>query len=192
MSDLSMLINGLKVSAEKNATFERRNPLDGTVATRAPAASPADAKMAVEAAAEAFKTWGDTGPGERRALLLKAADKLDVFGVARALGELSGKAREGKLPGADMQGAGFTVTSLGGIGGTAFTPIINAPEVAILGVSKSSMKPVWDGKQFAPRLMLPLSLSYDHRVIDGALGARIAKFLADTLAKPKDLLGAMS
>jgi pyruvate dehydrogenase E2 component (dihydrolipoamide acetyltransferase) len=124
--------------------------------------------------------------------VIKAADQMDVFAVARALGDLSGKAREGKLPGADMQGAGFTITSLGGIGGTAFTPIINAPEVAILGVSKSSMKPVWNGKEFAPRLMLPLSLSYDHRVIDGALGARIAKFLADTLAKPKDLVGAMS
>jgi pyruvate dehydrogenase E2 component (dihydrolipoamide acetyltransferase) len=91
-----------------------------------------------------------------------------------------------------MQGAGFTITSLGGIGGTSFTPIINAPEVAILGVSKSSMKPVWDGKQFAPRLMLPLSFSYDHRVIDGAMGARIAKFLAEALQKPNDLLGAMS
>jgi pyruvate dehydrogenase E2 component (dihydrolipoamide acetyltransferase) len=124
--------------------------------------------------------------------VIKGADKLDVFGVAKALGDLSGKAREGKLPGADMQGAGFTISSLGGVGGTMFTPIINSPEVAILGVSKSSMKPVWDGKQFQPRLMLPLSFSYDHRVIDGALGARIAKFLADTLARPKDLVGAMS
>ena len=124
--------------------------------------------------------------------VIKGADRLDVFGVAKALGELSAKARDGKLPGADMQGAGFTISSLGGIGGTLFTPIINSPEVAILGVSKSAMKPVWDGKQFAPRLMLPLSFSYDHRVIDGALGARIAKFLADTLSKPKDLLGAMS
>jgi pyruvate dehydrogenase E2 component (dihydrolipoamide acetyltransferase) len=124
--------------------------------------------------------------------VIKGADRLDVFGVAKALGELSGKAREGKLPGADMQGAGFTISSLGGVGGTMFTPIINSPEVAILGVSKSAMKPVWDGKQFVPRLMLPLSLSYDHRVIDGAMGARIAKFLADILAKPKDLLGAMS
>jgi pyruvate dehydrogenase E2 component (dihydrolipoamide acetyltransferase) len=124
--------------------------------------------------------------------VIKGADKLDVYGIAKALGELSGKAREGKLPGADMQGAGFTISSLGGVGGTMFTPIINSPEVAILGVSKSSMKPVWDGKQFQPRLMLPLSFSYDHRVIDGALGARIAKFLADTLAKPKDLVGAMS
>jgi pyruvate dehydrogenase E2 component (dihydrolipoamide acetyltransferase) len=124
--------------------------------------------------------------------VIKGADKLDVFAIAKALGELSAKAREGKLPGADMQGAGFTISSLGGIGGTLFTPIINSPEVAILGVSKSAMKPVWDGKQFAPRLMLPLSLSYDHRVIDGALGARIAKFLADSLAKPGELLGAMS
>jgi pyruvate dehydrogenase E2 component (dihydrolipoamide acetyltransferase) len=124
--------------------------------------------------------------------VIKGADKLDVFAVAKALGDLSGKAREGKLPGADMQGAGFTISSLGGVGGTMFTPIINAPEVAILGVSKSATKPVWNGKEFAPRLMLPLSFSYDHRVIDGAMGARIAKFLADTLAKPKDLLGAMS
>jgi pyruvate dehydrogenase E2 component (dihydrolipoamide acetyltransferase) len=124
--------------------------------------------------------------------VIKGADKLDIFGIAKALAELSGKAREGKLPGADMQGAGFTISSLGGIGGTLFTPIINSPEVAILGVSKSAMKPVWDGKQFQPRLMLPLSFSYDHRVIDGALGARIAKFLADILAKPKDLVGAMS
>jgi pyruvate dehydrogenase E2 component (dihydrolipoamide acetyltransferase) len=124
--------------------------------------------------------------------VIKNADKLDVFAVAKALGDLSGKARDGKLPGTDMQGAGFTISSLGGVGGTMFTPIINSPEVAILGVSKSAMKPVWDGKQFAPRLMLPLSFSYDHRVIDGAQGARIAKFLADTLAKPKDLVGAMS
>jgi len=124
--------------------------------------------------------------------VIKGADKLDVYGIAKALADLSGKAREGKLPGADMQGAGFTISSLGGIGGTLFTPIINSPEVAILGVSKSSMKPVWDGKQFAPRLMLPLSFSYDHRVIDGALGARIAKYLADILAKPKDLVGAMT
>jgi pyruvate dehydrogenase E2 component (dihydrolipoamide acetyltransferase) len=124
--------------------------------------------------------------------VIKGADKLDVFGVAKALGDLSSKARDGKLPGADMQGAGFTISSLGGVGGTMFTPIINAPEVGILGVSKAAMKPVWDGKQFAPRFMLPLSFSYDHRVIDGALGARIAKFIADTLAKPKDLLGAMS
>jgi pyruvate dehydrogenase E2 component (dihydrolipoamide acetyltransferase) len=124
--------------------------------------------------------------------VIKGADRLDVFAVAKALGDLSGKARDGKLPGADMQGAGFTISSLGGVGGTMFTPIINSPEVAILGVSRSAMKPVWEGKQFAPRLMLPLSFSYDHRVIDGAMGARIAKFLADTLAKPKDLVGAMS
>jgi pyruvate dehydrogenase E2 component (dihydrolipoamide acetyltransferase) len=91
-----------------------------------------------------------------------------------------------------MQGAGFTITSLGGIGGTAFTPIINAPEVAVLGVSRSAMKPVWKDNAFVPRLVLPLSFSYDHRVIDGAMGARIARFLAESLAKPQDLLGAMS
>jgi len=124
--------------------------------------------------------------------VIKAADKMDVFAVAKALADLSEKARAGKLPGADMQGAGFTISSLGGIGGTLFTPIINSPEVGILGVSRSAMKPVWNGKEFTPRLMLPLSFSYDHRVIDGALGARIAKFLADTLTKPDALLGAMS
>jgi pyruvate dehydrogenase E2 component (dihydrolipoamide acetyltransferase) len=124
--------------------------------------------------------------------VIKAADKMDVFAVAKALADLSGKAREGKLPGADMQGAGFTISSLGGIGGTMFTPIINSPEVAILGVSRSAMKPVWNGKEFAPRLTLPLSFSYDHRVIDGAMGARIARFLADTLGKPAGLVGAMS
>jgi pyruvate dehydrogenase E2 component (dihydrolipoamide acetyltransferase) len=124
--------------------------------------------------------------------VIKATDRMDVFAVAKALADLSAKAREGKLPGADMQGAGFTITSLGGIGGTMFTPIVNSPEVAILGVSRSAMKPLWNGKEFVPRLMLPLSLSYDHRVIDGAMGARIAKFIADTLAKPADLVGAMS
>ena len=98
------------------------------------------------------------------------------------MGDLSAQAREGKLKSADMQGATFTISSLGGIGGTAFTPIINAPEVAILGLSKSSIKPVWDGKAFQPRLMLPLSLSYDHRVIDGAMAAKFTAYLADVLA----------
>jgi pyruvate dehydrogenase E2 component (dihydrolipoamide acetyltransferase) len=124
--------------------------------------------------------------------VIKEADRKNVFEVAGALASMSEKARSGKLPGADMQGAGFTITSLGGIGGTAFTPIINAPEVAILGVSKAAMKPVWKDEEFHARLMLPLSFSYDHRVIDGALGARIAKFLAETLARPKELLEAMS
>jgi pyruvate dehydrogenase E2 component (dihydrolipoamide acetyltransferase) len=124
--------------------------------------------------------------------VIKDANTKDVFEIARALAEMSEKARGGKLPGADMQGGTFTISSLGGIGGTMFTPIINAPEVAILGVSKSAMKPVWKDGAFVPRLMLPLSFSYDHRVIDGAMGARIAKFIADTLAKPADLVGAMS
>ena len=95
--------------------------------------------------------------------------------------EISKKARDKKLTAADMSGGCFSISSLGGIGGTAFTPIVNAPEVAILGVSKSAMKPVWDGKAFQPRLVLPLSLSYDHRVIDGAAAARFTAFLAQLL-----------
>jgi pyruvate dehydrogenase E2 component (dihydrolipoamide acetyltransferase) len=114
------------------------------------------------------------------------ADRLNLFGVALALAELSEKARAGKLKAAEMQGGCFTISSLGGIGGTAFTPIINAPEVAILGVSKSSLKPVYESGAFIPRLILPLSLSYDHRVIDGAEAARfavsVAKFLGDVQA----------
>lgn len=114
--------------------------------------------------------------------VIKDADKKSLSQIAQEMGELSAQAREGKLKPADMQGASFTISSLGGIGGTAFTPIINAPEVAILGLSKSEIKPVWDGKQFAPRLMLPLSLSYDHRVIDGAMAARFTVYLGEILA----------
>jgi pyruvate dehydrogenase E2 component (dihydrolipoamide acetyltransferase) len=113
--------------------------------------------------------------------VLKNADQKGVLQIAKEMGELSAKAREGKLGPADMQGGCFSISSLGGIGGTAFTPIINAPEVAILGVSKSAHKPVWDGKAFVPRLMLPLSLSYDHRVIDGASAARFTAYLATLL-----------
>ena len=113
--------------------------------------------------------------------VLKGADQKGILAIAKEMGELSAQAREGKLKPADMQGACFTISSLGGIGGTSFTPIINAPEVAILGVSKSAIKPVWDGKQFVPRLMLPMSLSYDHRVIDGAAGARFAAHLGGLL-----------
>jgi pyruvate dehydrogenase E2 component (dihydrolipoamide acetyltransferase) len=98
------------------------------------------------------------------------------------MGDLSAQARDGKLKPADMQGATFTISSLGGIGGTYFTPLINAPEVAIVGLSRTSMKPVWDGKQFVPRLIMPLSLSYDHRVIDGAQGARFVTYLSEMLA----------
>ena len=120
--------------------------------------------------------------------VIRDADKKDVFALARALAEMSEKARKGKLGGADMQGGCFTVSSLGGIGGTAFTPIINAPEVAILGVSKSSMQPVYRDGAFVPRLMLPLSLSYDHRVIDGAEGARFITALSKAMADVKSLL----
>ena len=114
--------------------------------------------------------------------VLKDADRKGVIEIAQETAELSKKARDGKLGPADMQGATFTISSLGGIGGTYFSPIVNAPEVAILGVNKSAMKPVWDGKQFAPRLMLPLSLSADHRVIDGALATRFNAYLAQLLA----------
>ncbi|MBU6484490.1 MAG: dihydrolipoyllysine-residue acetyltransferase [Betaproteobacteria bacterium] len=113
--------------------------------------------------------------------VLKGADAKGVLQIAKEMAELSAKAREGKLAPAEMQGGCFSISSLGGIGGTAFTPIINAPEVAILGVSRSAIKPVWDGKAFAPRLMLPLSLSYDHRVIDGASAARFIVYYASLL-----------
>ncbi len=114
--------------------------------------------------------------------VIRNADQKGVLAIAAEMGALSAKARDGKLGPAEMQGGCFTISSLGGIGGTAFTPIINAPEVAILGVSKSATKPVWDGKAFVPRLMLPLSLSYDHRVIDGAAGARFTAYLGALLA----------
>ncbi|HWX30666.1 MAG TPA: 2-oxo acid dehydrogenase subunit E2 [Steroidobacteraceae bacterium] len=116
------------------------------------------------------------------------ADKLNAYETARVLATMSEKARAGKLKNTEMQGGSFTISSLGGIGGTAFTPIINAPEVAILGVSKSTLKPVYDKGAFLPRLMLPLSLSYDHRVIDGAQAARFVVFLAKTLGDVKALL----
>ena len=120
--------------------------------------------------------------------VIKDADKKGIGQIAQEMGELSAQAREGKLKPADMQGASFTISSLGGIGGTAFTPIINAPEVAILGLSKSDIKPVWDGKQFQPRLLLPLSLSYDHRVIDGAMAARFTVYLAEVLSDMRKIL----
>ena len=120
--------------------------------------------------------------------VIRDADRGNLFDIARALAAMSEKARAGKLTAAEMQGGSFTISSLGGIGGTAFTPIINAPEVAILGVSKSSQKPVFDKGTFIPRLMLPLSLSYDHRVIDGAEAARFIVFLSRTLADVKALL----
>ena len=116
------------------------------------------------------------------------ADRLNVYEIARVLATMSEKARAGKLKNTEMQGGSFTISSLGGIGGTAFTPIINAPEVAILGVSKSSQRPVYDKGAFLPRLILPLSLSYDHRVIDGAEAARFVVFLAKALGDVKALL----
>jgi len=114
--------------------------------------------------------------------VIKDADKKGVLQISQEMGELAKKARDGKLGPADMSGATFTISSLGGIGGKYFTPIINAPEVAILGVCKSTMEPVWDGKDFQPRLMLPLSLTWDHRVIDGAAAARFNAFLGQILS----------
>jgi pyruvate dehydrogenase E2 component (dihydrolipoyllysine-residue acetyltransferase) len=120
--------------------------------------------------------------------VVRDVDQKGVLQVARELGELAAKARDGKLGPAEMTGGCFSISSLGGIGGTAFTPIINAPEVAILGVSRSVTRPVWDGKAFQPRLMLPLSLSYDHRVIDGAAAARFTTFLGGLLADLRRVL----
>ncbi|RQO45776.1 dihydrolipoyllysine-residue acetyltransferase [Variovorax sp. KBW07] len=120
--------------------------------------------------------------------VLKDADKKGILQISAEMGELAKKARDGKLGSADMQGGCMSISSLGGIGGTHFTPIINAPEVAILGLSKGQMKPVWDGKQFVPRLTLPLSLSYDHRVIDGALAARFNAYLGQVLADYRRIL----
>jgi pyruvate dehydrogenase E2 component (dihydrolipoamide acetyltransferase) len=114
--------------------------------------------------------------------VVRDVDKKGVIEIARETSQLAAKAREGKLAPTEMQGGTFSISSLGGIGGTAFTPIINAPEVAILGVSKTAMKPVWNGREFEPRLILPLSLSYDHRVVDGALGARFTAYLAQVLS----------
>jgi pyruvate dehydrogenase E2 component (dihydrolipoyllysine-residue acetyltransferase) len=114
--------------------------------------------------------------------VIKDVDKKGILEIARETTDLAAKARDGKLGPNDIQGATFTISSLGGIGGTAFTPIINAPEVAILGVSRSAVKPVWNGKEFAPRTMLPLSLSYDHRVVDGALAARFTTYLGQVIA----------
>jgi pyruvate dehydrogenase E2 component (dihydrolipoamide acetyltransferase) len=113
--------------------------------------------------------------------VVRDVDKKGVYDLARDLTELSRKARDGKLLPGDMQGGCFSISSLGGIGGTRFTPIVNAPEVAILGVSRSEMRPVWNGQTFEPRLMLPLALSYDHRVIDGADGARFTTLLGQLL-----------
>jgi len=113
--------------------------------------------------------------------VIRECDQKDIFQLAAELADLSQRARDGKLQPVEMQGGCFSISSLGGIGGTSFTPIINAPEVAILGVSRSSIRPQWDGESFQPRMMLPLSLSYDHRVIDGANGARFTRYLASCL-----------
>ena len=146
-----------------------------------------DLNSSLDGDSQVFKNYWHIGfaadtPNGLMVPVLKDADKKGVFDIARETSALAAKAREGKLSPTEMQGATFTISSVGGIGGTAFSPIVNAPEVAILGVSKSAMKPVWDGKAFVPRLMLPLSLSADHRAIDGALATRFNAFLAQLLA----------
>ncbi|HET9679705.1 MAG TPA: dihydrolipoyllysine-residue acetyltransferase [Gammaproteobacteria bacterium] len=127
-------------------------------------------------------------PGGLVVPVIRDADKKDIFEIGAELMDLSQKARDGKLKAADMQGGCFTISSLGSIGGTSFTPIVNAPEVAILGVSRSQEKPVWNGKEFVPRTMLPLSLSYDHRVIDGAAAARFTVYLGQVLSEVRNLV----
>jgi pyruvate dehydrogenase E2 component (dihydrolipoamide acetyltransferase) len=127
-------------------------------------------------------------PGGLVVPVVRDADRKGVFDIAHELSDLSKLARDGKLKAGDMQGGTFSISSLGGIGGTAFTPIINAPEVAILGVSRGALRPVWNGKEFAPRLILPLSLSYDHRVIDGATAARFSTYLASVLSDIRTLV----
>jgi pyruvate dehydrogenase E2 component (dihydrolipoamide acetyltransferase) len=120
--------------------------------------------------------------------VIRNVDTKGLLQVATELRELSGKARDGKLGPTEMQGSTFTISSLGGIGGTGFTPIINAPEVAILGVTRSTTKPVWNGSEFVPRLIVPMSLSYDHRVIDGAAAARFMVHLAGVLSDLRRVL----
>jgi pyruvate dehydrogenase E2 component (dihydrolipoamide acetyltransferase) len=120
--------------------------------------------------------------------VLRDVDKKGLLELAKELGEASARMREGRITPTDVQGGCISISSLGGIGGSFFTPIINAPEVAILGVGRSNMQPVWNGKEFAPRLMLPLSLSYDHRVIDGAAAARFTAYLASVLGDLRRLL----
>jgi pyruvate dehydrogenase E2 component (dihydrolipoamide acetyltransferase) len=127
-------------------------------------------------------------PGGLVVPVIKDADHKGLREIAQDLTELSSKARDGKLGPGDMSGASFTISSLGGIGGTSFSPIINAPEVAILGVTRAAMKPVWNGSEFVPRLMVPLSLSYDHRVVDGAAAARFTAFLANVLSDLRRVL----
>jgi pyruvate dehydrogenase E2 component (dihydrolipoamide acetyltransferase) len=120
--------------------------------------------------------------------VIKDVDRKGIMELSMELGAVSAKMREGKITPADISGATFSISSLGGIGGVNFTPIVNAPEVAILGVPRASMKPIWDGKEFKPRLILPLCLSYDHRVVDGALAARFDRRIAEVLGDLRQLV----
>lgn len=152
-----------------------------------------NSSLSADGESQVFKKYFHIGfaadtPSGLMVPVVKNADQKTVFEIGKELATLSEAARNGKLKAADMQGGCFSISSLGSIGGTYFTPIVNAPEVAILGVSKAQMKPVWNGKKFEPRLMLPLSLSYDHRIIDGAAAARFTTFLAEVLAERRNLV----
>lgn len=152
-----------------------------------------NSSLSADGESQVFKKYFHIGfaadtPNGLMVPVVKDADRKTIFEIGKELATLSEAARNGKLKAADMQGGCFSISSLGSIGGTYFTPIVNAPEVAILGVSKAQMKPVWNGKKFEPRLMLPLSLSYDHRIIDGAAAARFTTFLAEVLAERRNLV----
>ena len=153
----------------------------------------AGAHMAKAGEDVVFKHFYDIGvavSGSRGLVVpvVRDADRKGVFDVASELAQISKLARDGKLKPGDMQGGTFSISSLGGIGGSFFTPIINAPEVAILGVSRGAIRPVWNGKEFAPRLIMPIALSYDHRVIDGASAARFTTYLVSVLSDIRKII----
>ncbi|HEX7048343.1 MAG TPA: dihydrolipoyllysine-residue acetyltransferase [Gammaproteobacteria bacterium] len=194
ITDLETMRKALKSDAEKVGA--KLTPLTFVIKACAQALQEFpdfNSSLSADGESQVFKKYCHIGfavdtPNGLVVPVVRDADKKSIFDIGKDLGELSEKARDGKLKAADMQGGCFSISSLGSIGGTYFTPIVNAPEVAILGVSKAQMKPVWNGKKFMPRLMLPLSLSYDHRIIDGAAAARFTSFLAEVLAERRNLV----
>jgi pyruvate dehydrogenase E2 component (dihydrolipoamide acetyltransferase) len=194
ISDLEDFRKGLKAEADRQGVKLTLFPFLMKACAAALKAMPEfNSSLTPQADALVMKHYVHIGaavdtPNGLMVPVVRDVDRKSVYELAAELMELSGKARAGKLLPGDMQGGSFSISSLGGIGGTAFTPIVNAPEVAILGVSRSGMKPVWNGSEFVPRLMLPLSLSYDHRVIDGAQGVRFTTYLAALLGDIRRLL----
>lgn len=194
ITELEAFRNGQKAAAEKEGVRLTFMPFLMQAAAAALKTMPVfNAALSAEGDALIYRRYVHIGvavdtPNGLVVPVIRDVDRKGVFELARELMAVSARARDGKLSPGDLQGGCFSISSLGGIGGTAFTPIVNAPEVAILGVSRSSMKPVWDGQAFQPRLMLPLSLSYDHRVIDGADGARFTTLLSSLLGDIRRLL----